>query len=314
VKDSFRRQTPADTAAPSEGGTDKEARKEAITRFILTLSDQQLVTGLAILIAAVAGQKRLTGYEFDVALSLAWFSSITHMATLDALRKYFRDHHVICHLRVVGMLTVLSLLTYTFRMSIFQVDNTLPIQCVYLSPETDSITVKRAGTVDSIGLTSFSLVLLLIISGYFIRIQGLYFNQRDPSYAGSWLIWKLRCQRSDQLTHAQLFLEYQSFIRVLRLQRIDKASGFKRNLLAAMYTYQRSYLFTVSGIVFSYTYGIAQVIQFRWLTSNDLTKDASYIGFGQITALFLLCLPFLTAGETYSGEYLPSRREITRLS
>jgi hypothetical protein len=41
----------------------RSVRQEALTRFILVLSDQQLVTGLAILIGGVANQCKLTGYS-----------------------------------------------------------------------------------------------------------------------------------------------------------------------------------------------------------------------------------------------------------
>lgn len=133
IRDRFRRQSPVDGNTGGDDATNNEARKEAFTRFILTLSDQQLVTGLAILIAGIAGQNYLTGYEFDIALGLAWFSSTTHMATLDALRKYFRHHSIIHNFRVAGMLALLVLLTYMFSMSIVFVDNTLPVQCFFPS-------------------------------------------------------------------------------------------------------------------------------------------------------------------------------------
>ncbi|KAF1995262.1 hypothetical protein P154DRAFT_393041, partial [Amniculicola lignicola CBS 123094] len=61
-------------------------RQEALTRFILSLSDQQLVTGLGILVAAVSNQCTLSGAEFDIALSLAWFSATVHLVALDVLQ------------------------------------------------------------------------------------------------------------------------------------------------------------------------------------------------------------------------------------
>lgn len=49
----------------------RRQREEVLKRFILTLSDQQLATGLAILIAAVANQCTLTVWEFQLAFALA---------------------------------------------------------------------------------------------------------------------------------------------------------------------------------------------------------------------------------------------------
>jgi len=69
-----------------QGKLSREKRVEAFDRFILSLSDQQLATGLAILIAAIANQCTLSPPEFRIAFSLAWFSTTTHLATLDSLR------------------------------------------------------------------------------------------------------------------------------------------------------------------------------------------------------------------------------------
>lgn len=67
--------------AREESEAVRDARKEAATQFILTLSDQQLVTGLAILIAGVSDPTHLSKYEFTVVMALAWFSSTTHLTT-----------------------------------------------------------------------------------------------------------------------------------------------------------------------------------------------------------------------------------------
>ena len=53
---------------------------------ILSFSDQQLVTGFALLLSIyVKGD--ITVYTFRVAATVAWFSSTTHLATLVVLRK-----------------------------------------------------------------------------------------------------------------------------------------------------------------------------------------------------------------------------------
>ncbi|KAJ4347443.1 hypothetical protein N0V95_005445 [Ascochyta clinopodiicola] len=109
----------------------RRQREEVVKRFILTLSDQQLATGLAILIAAVANQCTLTVWEFQLAFSLAWFSSTTHLATLDCLREYFLDHGAVRNWRVFGMIALLVLLMYSLVMSMASVNNTIPIQCTF---------------------------------------------------------------------------------------------------------------------------------------------------------------------------------------
>jgi hypothetical protein len=229
------------------------------------------------------------------------------MATLDALRHYFRSHSTIRNLRVVGMLAVLLLLTYMFIMSILIADYTLPVQCVFISPETDSTSSSTLLPPDPITSTAYALAMFLIIYGYFVRIQGLYSSQRGGYYVLSWLLWRISTHQHTSITHAQYVLEYQAFSRVSELENIRVSqTGFRRSQRVALYRYSRSFLSSLSGIAFSYSYGVTQVVSYRWQVGVTLTQDATYMGFGQITAIFLLCLPFLAAAETYYGRYYSS--------
>lgn len=111
---------------------ERSQREVAVTRFILTLSDQQLVVGIAILVAAIANQCTLPFIEFEVTFALAWFSTTTHLATLDSLRHYFVSHPTIRNLRVVGMLIMMALFFYAFVLQTYlqsAPDYTLPVQC-----------------------------------------------------------------------------------------------------------------------------------------------------------------------------------------
>jgi hypothetical protein len=63
-----------------------ERSQEAFESFILAFSDQQLVTGLALLVSAYF-KGDITVYSFQVASALAWFSSTIHLATLVVLKK-----------------------------------------------------------------------------------------------------------------------------------------------------------------------------------------------------------------------------------
>lgn len=69
---------------------DKERKREriknAIEAFIVALSDQQLVTGLAILIAGFV-KCDISNYLFSNVWAIAWFSCMTHLATLMVLRR-----------------------------------------------------------------------------------------------------------------------------------------------------------------------------------------------------------------------------------
>ena len=84
---------------------------EAMRACVLSFSDIQLVTGIAILSAGFSQlQCSITSYHWQIIVYLAWFSSFTHMATLSLLREYFRRKPMLRWLRIIAMFVMLSLL------------------------------------------------------------------------------------------------------------------------------------------------------------------------------------------------------------
>ena len=74
-------------------------------------SDQQLITGLAILVSAyaqLAGD--ISSYHWQIMVYLTWFSSLTHLTTLTTLRHYFRQNTRVRNLRLGLMLLNIILL------------------------------------------------------------------------------------------------------------------------------------------------------------------------------------------------------------
>ena len=71
---------------PEVTPTGKAKRIKAVEGVILALSDQQLVTGLAILIAGFV-KCDISIYLFNNVFALAWFSCTTHLATLTVLKR-----------------------------------------------------------------------------------------------------------------------------------------------------------------------------------------------------------------------------------
>jgi hypothetical protein len=79
----------------------KHMREEVLERFILALSDQQLVTGLAVLIAAFL-KCDISVYSFGIVTSVAWFSCTTHLSTLIVLKRYIQGR-VIVLIRLISV-------------------------------------------------------------------------------------------------------------------------------------------------------------------------------------------------------------------
>lgn len=77
------------------------------------LSDQQIVTGLAILIAGFSQLScSIDAYHWQIMISLAWFSSVTHLTTLTILQDYLRERPILRILRVLFMLAIVTMLTF----------------------------------------------------------------------------------------------------------------------------------------------------------------------------------------------------------
>ena len=78
---------------------------------VLTYSDQQLVTGIAILAGAFSQLGcGLAIYSWQIVVYLAWFSSLTHLTTLTFLRQFFRSHPAARVWRVSLMMIMFGML------------------------------------------------------------------------------------------------------------------------------------------------------------------------------------------------------------
>jgi hypothetical protein len=106
----------------------QDLRTEALRRFVLQLSDQQHLVGPALLIGAIADSCNISQYEFTVVIALAWFSSITHLATLSVLEGHFRVNWEMASVRVVLMAVNLVLLCYGMIIGEFEYADIRPTE------------------------------------------------------------------------------------------------------------------------------------------------------------------------------------------
>lgn len=75
-----------------------------LAQVVLALSDQLLVTGLAFIISGYyQPQCGLSVYHWQIITRLVRFVSVTHIATLICLEKYFEKHRYIWYVRVFLM-------------------------------------------------------------------------------------------------------------------------------------------------------------------------------------------------------------------
>lgn len=82
---------------------------KVLKSLILGLADQQLITGLALLIAALASWQTISGYHLNIVVYLAWFSSYTHAVALFSCGEIFRRSRILLTVRLIGFLVVFAL-------------------------------------------------------------------------------------------------------------------------------------------------------------------------------------------------------------
>jgi hypothetical protein len=85
---------------------------KALRPFVLTISDQQIITGIAILGAGFQGLRlgTISVYHFQIVIYLAWMSSSVHLSALTLLSPYLQQHRGIMAWRLTGMFVLLILL------------------------------------------------------------------------------------------------------------------------------------------------------------------------------------------------------------
>lgn len=289
----------------------RQQRQEVVTRFVLTLSDQQLATGLAILIAAVANQCTLSVWGFQLAFSLAWFSSTTHLATLDCLREYFINHGAVRNWRVFGMLALLVLLIYSLIMVVASVDATVPVQCTFSYFGDTGIYDEAPLDIDDI--LSGVLTLIILTWQYASRIVSSYRRTDGKASFTERTLFNLRTMQLrkklkptrdelDYVVEEAIAERYTSAYR-RELEQIRNSTGLRRHWLIifrASCTYQDSFLSLGPMLCFMISFGFTQLYLNRWHSSAPVEIDTT-MSIGQITPLFLLVLPALVAAGSYYG-------------
>ena len=85
--------------------------KKPLGKAVLLFSDQQIVTGIALLTSGYSQLPRgLDAYHWQIVVYLTWFSSFTHLTTLTVLRNYFQEYPATRLWRVIFMIVTVSLL------------------------------------------------------------------------------------------------------------------------------------------------------------------------------------------------------------
>ncbi|PBP26327.1 hypothetical protein BUE80_DR002575 [Diplocarpon rosae] len=113
----------------------RSSESKVLRKLLLSLSDQQVITGIGIQSVALAKMHTMVPYHFFIVWMLSLLSTATHVGTLLALVNDFKRDWVLRWLRQFFMFVnlVLSIVSGIFiLMSVMRdVEPTLPIACVW---------------------------------------------------------------------------------------------------------------------------------------------------------------------------------------
>lgn len=107
--------------------------QNCLREVVVALSDQQIVTGIAIMSAGFQGlRSEISVYHFQIVLYLAWMSSSVHLSAITFLASFLRDNKGILIWRLCGMMTLFAMLviglvpTISNDWGIFEWDGMVP--------------------------------------------------------------------------------------------------------------------------------------------------------------------------------------------
>lgn len=259
---------------------------------MMSISDQQLVTGLAILVAGYYEMmnNNLSLYHWQIVVYLAWLSSAVHIASLTLLRDVFNSNPALRNLRVAGMLALLALLAIAMWLTRFTAQPYvmgLPARCLWTQAQGDSYGTSAIdmSSVDP----NWVLTIVMLLFAYVWKLSQLFASSRG--FVRRWLV-----------ARPEAAIE-----RLMRRAALSHRSGCLR-LLTAFYihfvTYAESAESFAASIVYlclALPYGITLIIGTRLSMHDEVIAGERRLTFGQLVPLFLLILPILQVLEMTLG-------------
>ena len=291
-----------------------------LEKVLLGLSDTQLLTGMAVLIAGYV-KCNISVYHSSIVSDLAWFASGTHLSSLQILKRYLVEHPATRILRVLLLLAMGGLL---FSLTVYQGNQlwydstTEPAQCLF---------VDTVGNVGGAPAYWMSANISLILLGYGSTILFL-FPEYVKSSHGVVLYKKAMRKASGGVQMIMSFLKgFPST--VLSTQDTLEIAAILIKLVAALliifplaalcailYFFSLmidSYFVGALFDIFWFFFGLYYLLQDRangvqYMKEEDQSVENQW-GFGQFVPMFLIFLPMMTAWEIWYGGLISTNIE-----
>ena len=287
--------------------SERKIARTVLEKFTLSLSDQQLVTGIAILLAGWIRHTEEKVYHFAIILDLAWMSSNTHLLTLGVLHDYFLKHREIRYWRLALMFctfVMLFIANVYSGISTWYDDFAYPAQCDIDAVNQDpssigGVPARYAYTSAAFLMYGYGRGIVSLFPGIWKPISAYYRHhilRRLDHYFDSGIRY------DSKLSHLKQTLSTKTGRLLLGLVLV---------LYEVIYTFVNMVFYIITSSAWSvlaiqtfwFAYGNWGVWSDRAYAWTYMEGDEDKWGFGQLVPLLLIGLPLLSIVDNYYGRY-----------
>jgi len=289
---------------------DQIRRRRTVAGYVKVLGDQQLITGLAIVIAALALRQKISLYKFSIVTSLAYFAAFTHLCSLYILREYMHHHksarawHLAFTIGFLGLLCLAFVIDGAIDEYESSLDFGNALQCFF--EPTEDIAVN-------------TLNYFVIVGGLFthIRVLGDLFFLRSSSLTSRLLyrLMSLRLRKSRLSPNEREAVlhdaerKYWAWLRPSSVSKLRQAIP----LWYIIETYHDSELSFIPTMLAFFAYGTSRVFFAVKPAGSASPAGLKDFGFGQVVAIGPIALTLLTMIEIHNGNYASGQNSFSAL-
>ena len=284
------------------------------------MSDQQIVTGIAIMVAGFAQWETISVYHWEIVLYLAWMSSNTHLTTVTLLRPYLQKRNTLKTWRVTGMGILLVLLLVGLSLTTSDYWNLATSEGYYVIRATAKSDWNSAGAmarcywqeafVHGINIDApFSYA--IIVFAYIWKTWSLWDSEfATRRWYRDWFLDSL----GRRIVNQARKIDPEQFDHLIRNPRV---LGYR--ILMACYLgffaisdFCESFLASLWALLLLYMWGALVLFAARNSVPAAVREDENYWNFGQVLPIMLLMLPIVAVFEHFFREFKKSLVTVDR--
>lgn len=284
--------------------------KGAVYHVTLILSDQQLVTGLAVLIAGYYSLvvNNLDIFHWQQVTYLAWLSSTVHLISLSILREQLNASRLLRNVRLAGMLSLLAMLlaalTPSTGIAAEDAPSQTPARCLWRSSRFPEYIYSFSSSNDltNKNYTDYSSIVsyITLITSYLWKLAQQFRGSRN--WVRTWGCAVPEAVLESAMKRCLLDKSKSYGVKSLWLRAKYRLLSYLYIFLVVWVELLDSFFATILLLLFTLTWGTVKLVLPR-TTPYSLPSGEDQMTFGQLLPLLLLLQPALAILEHVACEY-----------